>query len=157
MHEVGGEIGLSGLQSFDLEEKGLRSHCHFIGLWEWWHYRPAPPCDPASLPDLTFLPLCIILCTMSYRSLYLVCYDVCDPRRLRHVHKFLLGYKVGGQKSFFECWLTPPELNVVRRTLAELIDPNEDRVHVFQLNPRMAPDLFGLAESVPLEAPFMVV
>jgi CRISPR/Cas system-associated endoribonuclease Cas2 len=46
------------------------------------------------------------------RTLYLVCYDVCEPKRLRRVHRYLMGYKVGGQKSFFECWLTA--LNFVK-------------------------------------------
>lgn len=51
------------------------------------------------------------------RCLYLVCYDIANPRRLRQVHKFLLGYKVGGQKSFFECWLTSAELKELRKKL----------------------------------------
>lgn len=32
------------------------------------------------------------------RTLYLVCYDIASPKRLYRVHKFLIGYKVGGQK-----------------------------------------------------------
>ena len=94
---------------------------------------------------------------MTYRSLFLVCYDVCDPRRLRQVHKFLLGYKVAGQKSLCECWLTPAELREVRHTLVELIDPAADRAHLFQLDPRMAPELFGQAASKPPETAFMVM
>ena len=83
------------------------------------------------------------------RSLYLVCYDVCSPKRLRRVHKFLLGYKVGGQKSFFECWLTPADLQTVRRTLAELVEPGDDRVHIFQLDPRMHCERLGRATPPP--------
>jgi CRISPR-associated protein Cas2 len=81
------------------------------------------------------------------RSLYLVAYDVADPRRLGRVHRFLLGWKVGGQKSFYECWLTPAELGQVLDGLRDLIDADADRVHVFQLDPRMKPKCFGVATS----------
>ena len=94
---------------------------------------------------------------MSYRTLYLVCYDICDTRRLHRVHRYLQGYKVGGQKSFFECWLTPPELKEVERNLAEMMDDTEDRVHIFQLDPRMSVECFGIASSQPLDAPFMIL
>lgn len=90
------------------------------------------------------------------RTLYLVCYDVCDPGRLYRVRKYLTGYKVGGQKSFFECWLTPAELVEVCRTLAGLLDLEEDRAHVFQLDPRMKRDLIGLACRPVLDI-FMIV
>lgn len=83
------------------------------------------------------------------RTLYLVCYDVSCPRRLYRVHRYLLGYKVGGQKSFFECWFTPAELRQARRELAALIDPEEDRVHIFQLDPRMKMEGLGIAVACP--------
>lgn len=94
---------------------------------------------------------------MSYRTLYLVCYDICDHRRLYRVHRYLQGYKVGGQKSFFECWLTPPELKEVERTLDDLMVETEDRVHIFQLDPRMAAECHGMASSKPLNTPFMIL
>lgn len=83
----------------------------------------------------------------SSRTLYLVCYDIASPKRLYRVHKFLLAYKVGGQKSFYECWLTPAELRGVTATLGELIDPDEDRVHIFQLDPRLRCEGLGLAQA----------
>jgi CRISPR-associated protein Cas2 len=82
------------------------------------------------------------------RTLYLVCYDIASPKRLYQVHKFLLGYKVGGQKSFFECWLTAGELNDVRRGLAERLEPNDDRAHIFQLDPRQKISCLGSAQPV---------
>ena len=94
---------------------------------------------------------------MSYRTLYLVCYDICSPRRLQQVHHYLLGYKVGGQKSFFECWLTPPELREVQRTLNTMMDAAEDRVHIFQLDPRMVAQSYGQAHSLKINTPFMVL
>lgn len=94
---------------------------------------------------------------MSYRTLYLVCYDICDPRRLHRVHHYLQGYKVGGQKSFFECWLTPPELKEVKQTLGQLMEMAEDRAHIFQLDPRMPVECRGTADSKALGAAFMIL
>ncbi|WP_291847152.1 CRISPR-associated endonuclease Cas2, partial [Accumulibacter sp.] len=65
-------------------------------------------------------------------------------------------FKVGGQKSFFECWLTPAELCAVRSTLADLLDPAEDRTHIFQLDPRMTRDLLGRATQ-PATDVFLIV
>lgn len=96
--------------------------------------RPPPTYDP-------FMP-------EAARTLYLVCYDIASPKRLYKVHKFLLGYKVGGQKSFFECWLTSGELKDVRRGLAERLDQNDDRAHIFQLDPRQKISCFGSAQPV---------
>lgn len=90
------------------------------------------------------------------RTLFLVCYDICNPKRLYRVHKYLLGYRVGGQKSFFECWLTAAELREVRRTLEELLEPAEDRAHIFQLDPRMKTEGLGLATQ-PVTDLFLIV
>ena len=94
---------------------------------------------------------------MSYRTLYLICYDICSPRRLYKIHYYLLAYKVGGQKSFFECWLTPPELREVQRTLGEMMDDTQDCVHIFQLDPRMTVQCYGKADSQIVNTPFMVL
>lgn len=90
------------------------------------------------------------------RNLFLVCYDICSPKRLYRVHKYLLGYRVGGQKSFFECWLTPTELREVRQTLDALLEPTQDRAHIFQLDPRMKSEGLGLA-TAPVTDVFMIV
>ncbi len=80
------------------------------------------------------------------RTLYLVCYDIASLKRLYRVHKFLIGYKVGGQKSFFECWLTAGELRDVRRGLAERLNESDDRAHIFQLDPRQQISCLGNAQ-----------
>lgn len=90
------------------------------------------------------------------RTLYLVCYDIANPKRLYRVHRFLLGYKVGGQKSFFECWLTPSELRVVRAGLLARMEIDEDRAHIFQLDPRQQPIQLGCAKA-PQSGPFMIL
>ncbi|GIX36643.1 MAG: hypothetical protein KatS3mg126_2422 [Lysobacteraceae bacterium] len=79
------------------------------------------------------------------RALFLVAYDIADPRRLARVGRCLAGYRVAGQKSLIEIWVTPAELAALRTRLDSLIDPQEDRVHGFGLDPRMKPWLFGRA------------
>jgi CRISPR-associated protein Cas2 len=90
------------------------------------------------------------------RDLFLVCYDISDPKRLQRVHKRVMAYAVGGQKSFYECWLTPAELSRLRQNLAELIDPAQDRAHFFQLDPRLEPMFHGRAKRQSLQ-PFLIV
>jgi len=41
--------------------------------------------------------------------------------------------------------------------LAELINQTEDRVHIFQLDPRMKPDCFGIAVTMAVNTPFIVI
>ena len=81
------------------------------------------------------------------RNLYLVAYDVCNPRRLHRVCKYLTGFKVGGQKSVYECWVTPAELRALRVELDKLMDPGEDRLHILALDPRMQPRCYGQAQT----------
>lgn len=83
------------------------------------------------------------------RSVYLIAYDIRNPRRLARVHRYLLGYKVGGQKSVYECWLTPAELAAVRADLEALMDLEADRIHILQLDPRMQVRGFGVAVPGP--------
>lgn len=84
---------------------------------------------------------------MTHRTLYLVAYDVCDPRRLYRVSRFLTGYKVGGQKSVYEIWATKGELRRIRAELENLMDADEDRLHILALDPRMKPRCMGLAST----------
>ena len=81
------------------------------------------------------------------RDLYLVAYDVRDPRRLRRVCRYLTGFKVGGQKSVYECWVTPAELRAIRNELETLMHADEDRLHIVALDPRMRTRCYGVARS----------
>jgi CRISPR-associated protein Cas2 len=71
------------------------------------------------------------------RTLYLTAYDIADPCRLRRVHRYLCAYRVGGQKSVPEIWVTPGELRQIRVDLAGMLDREKDRLHIFALDPRM--------------------
>ncbi|HXF94112.1 MAG TPA: CRISPR-associated endonuclease Cas2 [Nitrospiraceae bacterium] len=79
------------------------------------------------------------------RRLYLIAYDVCEPGRLNKVRDLLKAYSTGGQKSVYECWLSPTELTEVTDMLQGLIEPNEDRVHIVTLDGRSRPHTLGIA------------
>ena len=85
--------------------------------------------------------------TAMTRALYLVAYDVHDSRRLGRVCRCLKSYRVDGQKSVPEIWLTPAELHAVRASLRQLINPAEDRIQLIALDPRMKPRCLGRANT----------
>lgn len=89
------------------------------------------------------------------RTLYLICYDVADNNRRRRIHRLLSGYRVQGQRSVSECWLTASELVRVRQSIDDLISPQEDRVLIFRLDPRQAVRCFGKAETF-TGGPFLI-
>ncbi len=89
------------------------------------------------------------------RGLHLLCYDIADPRRLRRVFKAARAWRVAGQKSVFECWLTPAERQRLLAALEQVMDPKVDRIHCFALDPRAHVRCFGRAQSF-TGPPFLV-
>lgn len=69
------------------------------------------------------------------RNTYLVCYDICDEKRLRKVFKAMRDFGDHLQYSIFECQFTPIDLAKCRHVLAELIKHNEDQVLFVDLGP----------------------
>lgn len=69
------------------------------------------------------------------RTTYLVCYDICDDKRLRKVFRLMRGYGDHLQYSVFECALSSVELAKLRTALAGLIDHGEDQVLFVSLGP----------------------
>ena len=68
-------------------------------------------------------------------SVYLVCYDIRDPKRLRRVFKVMRGFGDHLQLSVFRCELS--ETNKVRMLMAlqPVLKKDEDQVLVFRLGP----------------------
>jgi CRISPR-associated protein Cas2 len=89
------------------------------------------------------------------RALYLTAYDVADPRRLRRVYRYLCAYRVGGQKSVPEVWVTPAELRRIRADLFDLLDAGKDRLHIFALDPRMETRVCGQGKK--FDRPFFCI
>lgn len=69
------------------------------------------------------------------RSTYLVCYDICDPKRLRMVYKTMRDFGDHLQYSVFECQFTPVDLAKCRHVLGEIIHHGEDQVLFIDLGP----------------------
>lgn len=69
------------------------------------------------------------------RTIYLVCYDICDPKRLRMVFQVMRGYGDHLQYSVFECALTPADLTKLRTALGGIINHAEDQVLFVSLGP----------------------
>jgi CRISPR-associated protein Cas2 len=69
------------------------------------------------------------------RNTYIVCYDICDPKRLRDVFKTMRGWGNHLQLSVFECRLTRAELVTLKADLAEIINHAEDQVLFVDLGP----------------------
>ena len=81
------------------------------------------------------------------RTLYLVAYDVCHPRRLARVTRYFHSYRVAGQKSVPEIWVTPTERATIETDMNRLLEAGEDRLQLIALDPRMTPRCMGLAET----------
>lgn len=69
------------------------------------------------------------------RNLYLVCYDVCDARRLRQVYKAMRGFGDHIQLSVFRCDLSPRERVEMIATLTPLIDHGQDQILIVDIGP----------------------
>jgi len=70
---------------------------------------------------------------MTNRQLYLAAYDISCNRRLRKALYVLRAYSSGGQKSVFECFLTPSERAQLLEDIDRIINPVEDRFILLKL------------------------
>ncbi|MBN8247347.1 MAG: CRISPR-associated endonuclease Cas2 [Verrucomicrobia bacterium] len=70
--------------------------------------------------------------------LYLVAYDISDPKRLQKVAGVCEDYGVRVQYSLFECRLEPDEFNRFWKDLLAQIDADDDRVVAYPLDARCA-------------------
>jgi len=95
------------------------------------------------------------------RNTFLVCYDICDDKRLRKVFRTMRDFGDHLQYSIFECQFNPVDLARCRAALAELIHHTEDQVLFVDLGPtegrgdRVITAL-GIPYS-PVDAPCVVV
>lgn len=82
---------------------------------------------------------------MSNRDLFLAAYDVTNPGRLRQGLELVKGYATGGQKSAYECFLSPAEVKALLNGMAGVLDPAEDRFMLIRLDTRARVHTLGVA------------
>lgn len=68
-------------------------------------------------------------------NLYVVTYDISDPKRLQRVYKTMCNYGEHLQLSVFECQLSGKDLVLLKDKLAEIIDRADDQVLFVRLGP----------------------
>jgi len=69
------------------------------------------------------------------RTTYLICYDICDEKRLRRVFKICKDYGLHLQYSVFESDLSQIEKTELERKLGAEINAREDQVLFVELGP----------------------
>lgn len=69
------------------------------------------------------------------RTCYLVCYDICDEKRLRKVFQTMRNFGDHLQYSVFECEFTAADLARCRFELSRVIHHGEDQVLFVSLGP----------------------
>ncbi len=72
--------------------------------------------------------------------LWLITYDVADPKRWRRIYKMLLRRGAWQQLSVFLCRLTPVAAAKLEADLAERIKPEADRLMMIDLGADVSTD-----------------
>lgn len=81
------------------------------------------------------------------RTVYLVAYDVREPKRLQLMRQTVKDFACGGQKSVFECWLSSTEKQqLVQRSQQVMVA--EDAFLLVQLSVKNT--LYCLGVACPL-------
>ena len=83
---------------------------------------------------------------MTARQLFLAAYDIRDPARLRHTLHVLKDFSCGGQKSVFECYLTPAERRRLLHRVYGVIDEDIDAFLVVPLRRNCPVRTVGMAQ-----------
>ena len=77
-------------------------------------------------------------------QLYLIAYDIADPRRLGRVHRFLRKEGLPVQYSVFTAQLTGKKLKRLMAGLEKIIHSSGDDVRIYPLPARLEQHAMGL-------------
>ena len=72
---------------------------------------------------------------MANEHLYIVTYDIADPKRWQRIFKTMKGYGHWLQLSVFQCRLTARRRTEMTMRLEDLIRPSDDHILIMDLGP----------------------
>jgi CRISPR-associated protein Cas2 len=85
---------------------------------------------------------------MNTRHLFLVGYDIRENPTRRRALRDVQHHALGGQKSFYECWLSVGELQSLLAQMRQRIHHDTDRVVFIRLDGRSQSLRLGQAEPI---------
>ncbi|MEA3334186.1 MAG: CRISPR-associated endonuclease Cas2 [Pseudomonadota bacterium] len=65
--------------------------------------------------------------------IYLVCYDISHPKRLRRTAKILENFGLRVQKSFFQCEMEQKRMELLRDQVLAVVDCEKDYFFIYPL------------------------
>jgi len=65
--------------------------------------------------------------------IYMICYDISDPKRLTKTARILEQFGLRVQKSFFQCEISAKGKQKLRDAIMEVIDPARDYFFIYPL------------------------
>lgn len=80
------------------------------------------------------------------RKLYIVAYDIRQPKRLTAALRIVKEFASGGQKSAYECWLDEADRRELKTRLSEVLDSDQDSLALIPLSMRLP--MTGLGAAV---------
>jgi CRISPR-associated protein Cas2 len=69
------------------------------------------------------------------RNRFIVAYDISNDKRLRQMHRTLLGFGDPLQYSIFRCDLSPTERVLLVAAVTDVMNQRDDRVMIADLGP----------------------
>lgn len=95
---------------------------------------------------------------MRGRNFIVISYDIVDDRRRLKTAKALLDF--GGrrvQRSVFECYITPANLEKLRQRLQRLIEESEDSVRFYRLCDDCQGVIERMGQAEPIDEPGLLI
>ncbi len=86
--------------------------------------------------------------------IYMICYDIRSPKRLRKTAKILENFGLRVQKSFFQCEISTKGMEELKRNILSEINVKEDYFSIYPLCEQCSKKAVqdGPGELVKLEA-----